>query len=312
MKKIFFNPSFLHIFYCTMLLIVSGLLWFIYPNAHGNEQVESDAKCLKNASGIVETSIFFLKNDIDEFTRAYANNFNRKTQESANIILEKGDLLNKMIDTIQRELQCEVEENAFLYYKYSIFPTHKVLTTNKIQKLQKAFDTFEDTNFVNRFEAIDWAEIRPSIIEIKKQIIWDNLNFLSASSANTQLQVMKMTNAQIQLNILNFLRKRYGSCLDLKFDKFGIAISPYQSVGKVGKPFKIELALFQYASSLDSNYHIICDQKELPTHEGIAHYEKVFHHAGKHIIKAQGIYKNPLTGQTESSLRDYSIDVLPK
>lgn len=313
MKKLLLNPCFLHVFYGVMLLIISALLWLIYPSPRECRQAESSTKTMEDAFEIIQIDANFLKTEIDEFIKAYNSYHNQFGQNTTNISIKKSDSLLQIIDTIQKELRVEMNKNFnFLYHKYSTFPSRKILTNNKIQQMKRAFDTFEDTAFVNRFDPRDWKVLQPQLLELKNQIAWNDLGSLSAVSADAQLQVMKLTTAEIKIMFLNYLRVKYGSCTDLKFDKFAIMVSPEASFAKVGEPFRVNLNLYNYASNLDSNYHIICDGVELPIHDGVAHCEKVFNRAGKHTILATASYKNPLTGQTEASKKEYNIEVLPK
>lgn len=312
MKRLFFSPLYLHIFYLTILLIVSYLLLFIYPSPRDYYQIESSSKCFENASQIAHSRAMIIKSSIDELAKGYQNVSNSFGQETANIALIKSDSIIQKIKNVQKELKDNFKQDSgFFYNKQSVFSTRKVLTVSRINEIKNSFMAFEDSNFVNRFEKGTWQQLQPQISNYRNQILWENINKMSFISANAQLEAMKLAATQTNILILKYLEIRMKG-YELNFDKFGLCFSIANPNVKVGEPMLTEISLFNYSSKLSEMYTITCNGDSLEIKDGFAHYEKIFQKAGKQTILTTGIFKNPLHGQTETAKREYTFDILPK
>jgi hypothetical protein len=313
MKKLLTNWRFLHVFYIANLLIMSYLLWYVYPAKEECMQAESNALTLNVASEAINSSCSWVREEIFQYAKAYSNARNKALIETVDILNQKHENAVLSIENVKKILVDDLKNNSnWCYHKNSTLPSRNILTNDRIAKMKTSFEFYKDTSFSNRLDERDWQELKKTILDIENRILWHDMNKLSASSAIAQLEAIKTNAKLIQFTILNFLYKTNGPCLDIKFDRFAVVLAPFQAAIKVGEPFKADLALYNYASYFDSNYHILIDDKELPTENGVAHYEKVFQKAGKYKIIAQAIRQDSLTGQVENATREYQIEVLPK
>lgn len=309
MKKVFSNPYFLHFFYCAILLIISGLLWFLYPNPRESREAESSKKCLSHAYHINRSLTQQITYAIQQNRQACNSFESQKLEIAADASNKSTDFLVKMVNKIQEELQNELNQNSsFLYHKNSMFPTAKILTINKIKAIENAFDSLANGIYFQNIDKKEWLLIQTEIKKIKEQILWDRLGSLSASSANAHLEVVKVAAANVNVFLLNNLFRKTGC--NVLMNRFSIEVSPSQSTVKVGEQFNFDLALCDNAAYFGSDYKMFCDDVELPMQRGIALYEKTFQKSGRYRIKAQGKYINPITGQTETVNKWYVIEVL--
>lgn len=306
MKKAFSNPYFLHLFYCTILLLVSGLLYFITPNIREREQVENNAKCFNRTFEITNAYAQDITNALLMYTTAYKNYRSKELETAALDLNRNTDYLIKMVNEIQKDLATERTNNHSFY---TSFLNNKTLTSDKIKVLENAFDSLATDTLFMQIDKSDWLSIKEMITKAKEPILWEQLYSLNVVSANAQLENIKVVASTINVALLNFLFKQVGC--NFKVDRFLIAISPSQTTAKVGEPFKIELTLRNYISNFNSDYQIYCDGIALSTLRGVATYEKTFQSPGTHIIKVLGVYKDPFTGQTETSSKDYTIRIIP-
>lgn len=309
LKKLFSNNHIIHLFYCTLILITSYLLWFIYPQKQENLHAESISKRLNGAFEINKEYSHLITKEIIIHCKAFNSYYNQRLEKAAFESNKNCDYLIKIVDNAQKELQMELNyNNSYLYHKGSILNTRKILTDNKINEIKSAFDSLCSSTYLKRIDLSDKL-ILQFIKESNIEIHWNEISSLGTFSAIAQLEVIKTIASNINIAHLNLMGSRIGN--HFRLDNFCVKILSTQNSVKSGEPFKVDLAISEYFSYFNNDYKIYCDGIELTTQQGVAQYQKVFQKSGKQTISATAIYTNSLTGLTETITRDYIIDVLP-
>jgi gliding motility-associated protein GldM len=109
--------------------------------------------------------------------------------------------------------------------------------------------------------------------------------------------------------ILNFFFKKINGEVDIKFDKFKVAIAPKKAYLIRGDKFEADVYLAAYSSSPGGNVSISVNGSGLGLKEGVGHYETTPSGIGKQTVKANATIRNPLTGQVMTSEGSFEYEV---
>ncbi len=88
------------------------------------------------------------------------------------------------------------------------------------------------------------------------------------------------------------------SIIDIKYDKFRVAISPKKSYLIRGDKFEADMFIAAYSSNKEANASIAVNGGPQSLKEGIAHYETTPSGLGKQTITVTGSVRNALTNET--------------
>jgi hypothetical protein len=315
MKRIFSTSAFLHCFYLVAIALLSYVLWNVFPARRECRSAKSIEKSLHDANDIMGTYNDFLQSEIDDNCRAYPSPFMLKLRHLAFQVDSITQLINQEVNVPIGHIKSDLfHEKSFFDSEYCTFPTRNAFSEDEIKQLKALFQTYYD--FKNEEKMFphysnEWEkEFQPQLDKLVKNVAWEDLNKLSAASALAQLESIK-TAAAATSSLFLIKIKRFTDPNCMIFDKFSVVIAPNKGAVKVGEKFQADLVLCKYASN-PKDVSISCDNQILPMREGVATYKKRFTKVGKQTIRAMAMSSNPLTGATETTKREYTIDVLPK
>jgi hypothetical protein len=140
--------------------------------------------------------------------------------------------------------------------------------------------------------------------------------FLNELSSNylimNELNIIKNKNNKSKLAILNYcLDKSSGKVVTRCGFGFNVAISPLKAVLIEGETMKAEIYKSEYETN-NSNMTLEVNGKPLSMKGGVGIFQETPKTIGTHRILASLTIRNPFTGATATSKREFIYEVLPK
>lgn len=142
----------------------------------------------------------------------------------------------------------------------------------------------------------------------------DYLNPLKTLPANAVLAKLTALKNQIKIDEIAFLNYEEGETAPnyCGFTSFKTAITPKKAVLVEGETFEADVYITSYSINLGKNVVIKVNGEPLEIKEGVAHLKSKNQTIGTKTIRAEVLIKNPLTGQTTTSVGSFEYQVLPK
>lgn len=311
MKRILSNPSFLHCFYLFAIAVISYTLWNVFPAKQECRSAKSIEKSLADANEIMASVNEWLRSEIDENCKAYPSSYMLRLRDAT---LKSDSITRVIFEAVKVEKDkislAILDGNTFFYNEYSSIPTRNTLSEENVKQLKNHFQAYFDFKNNNQLFDNSWEqECKPQLDKLLDNVAWEDLNKLSVAGALAQLESIKT--AASAMNNLFLIKVSKMTSVCMKFDKFSLVIAANKGAVKIGEEFQADLAVCEYASN-PRDITISCDNQVLAMKEGVASFQKRFTKVGKQTITAKASLRNPLTGQEETALREYSIEVLPK
>ncbi len=307
MKKLFSNPTFLHIFYGSMVALLS-LYYFI---ARPSNDFTSITKTLRMSTEIVHETMSNTKVDLDTEVKAYRNASSVHVQEIADSVITQSDSVINQIETINEEFYREIENSNSFLLKTSI-PTRLFFSEKKILMLTQLVDKYKH----NVGQKIEDPRDREMLLKLWNKDLHFNVgqnDFKSLLPNQARLHLFQQIAniRQFEFSIINYYRSKVGGCF--KIENFMIDISPNTGAVKVGEKFSADIVLASFFSHFEPNEVAFwVDGKPLEVKNGIANFTEKYNTPGKQTIKAAGSIKNSLTGEVKTYTKEFTFVVLPK
>lgn len=207
-------------------------------------------------------------------------------------------------------------------YKDKDIPTHLFLTEGngkgrgaevekKIQdtraKFLAAIADPKDREILSKQIALKVDEI-PAGAEAKT---WVDLKFAHMPVAAVMPTLTKMiADAKTsETALLNYFMDKVSGKLEMKLDKFRVAIAPKKAYLIRGDKFEADIYLGAYSSNPGQGLSISVNGSGLPIKEGVGHYETTPGGIGKQTIKATASIRNPATGEVTTAQGEFEYEV---
>jgi gliding motility-associated protein GldM len=109
--------------------------------------------------------------------------------------------------------------------------------------------------------------------------------------------------------LLNYYMDKVSGRVEIKLDKFIVAISPKKAYLIRGDKFEANVSLGAYSSNPGAGLSISVNGSGIPINAGVGHYETTPTGLGKQTVKATASIKNPATGETITSTGEFEYEV---
>jgi gliding motility-associated protein GldM len=109
--------------------------------------------------------------------------------------------------------------------------------------------------------------------------------------------------------LLNHFMDKVSGRIELKLDKFLVAIAPKKAYLIRGDKFEADVALGAYSSNPGAGLSISVNGQGLSIKDGVGHYEATPSGLGKQTIKATASIKNPATGEVKTATGEFEYEV---
>jgi gliding motility-associated protein GldM len=109
--------------------------------------------------------------------------------------------------------------------------------------------------------------------------------------------------------ILNYIMDKVSGRVEIKLDKFRVAIAPKKSYLIRGDKFEADVYLAAYSSNPGQGLNISVNGSGLPIKEGVGHYETTPSGLGKQTVKASASIKNPADGTVTTVQGEFEYEV---
>lgn len=109
--------------------------------------------------------------------------------------------------------------------------------------------------------------------------------------------------------LMNYFMDKVSGKLEIKFDKFKVAIAPKKAYLIRGDKFEADVYLAAYSSDPGQNVSISVNGSGLGLKDGVAHYETTPSGIGKQTVKATATIRNPATNEVTSTQGEFEYEV---
>lgn len=141
---------------------------------------------------------------------------------------------------------------------------------------------------------------------------WNTFKSLPANAVLAKLSALQNKIKIDEIAFLNYKEDETTSVTICGWTVYRAAIAPKKASLIEGEVFEADVFIASYSNNLGSNVTIKVNGKQLEIKEGVAHFKGKKEAIGTKIIKAEALIKNPLTGQTTTTLGSFEYQVLPK
>jgi gliding motility-associated protein GldM len=140
---------------------------------------------------------------------------------------------------------------------------------------------------------------------------WVDLKFAHMPVAAVMPALTKMTaDAKTsETALLNYFMDKVSGKLEIKLDKFRVAIAPKKAYLIRGDKFEADVYLGAYSSNPGQGLSISVNGSGLSIKDGVGHYETTPGGIGKQTIKATASIRNPATGETTTAQGEFEYEV---
>lgn len=284
-------------------------------------------KGIKDSSTIVDGSNTNIKVAIDKQAKAYPKSENIEFQS----LSEKAQKISKEFEnyingitgelvTAAGGLNPKYTDGRPIRYKDKDVTTNLFLPGGKnkgVELEQKVRDTraaflalIKDPKERDEM-AKQVALLVDSIPADSKAKTWSELKFKQMPVAAVMPTLTKLSaDAKTsETAILNYFFKKINGEVDIKFDKFKVAIAPKKAYLIRGDKFEADVYLAAYSSMPGNNVSISVNGTGVGLKEGVGHYETTPSTIGKQTVNANASIRNPLTGQVTNSTGTFEYEV---
>lgn len=109
--------------------------------------------------------------------------------------------------------------------------------------------------------------------------------------------------------LLNHFMDKVSGKLEIKLDKFRVAIAPKKSYLIRGDKFEADVYLGAYSSNPGQGLSISVNGQGLSIKDGVGHYESTPGGIGKQTVKATASIRNPATGEVTTATGEFEYEV---
>ncbi len=140
---------------------------------------------------------------------------------------------------------------------------------------------------------------------------WVDLKFAHMPVAAVMPALTKMTaDAKTsETALLNYFMDKVSGRIEIKLNKFRVAIAPKKAYLIRGDKFEADVYLGAYSDNPGQGLSISVNGGGLPIKDGVGHYETTPSGIGKQTIKATASIRNPVTGETTSAQGEFEYEV---
>jgi hypothetical protein len=269
---------------------------------HLNQQLNADSEMLKHSESFVYKSI-------EKSCKAYPSAMNLTFLEKSKIVVSTG---SQIVDFIEKN-----KNTLDLICSFSGVnsPNNSFFTDKKIGEIKNELAKFHD----NLIHLIDDNKDKKDIEEqlcltktINKESYWNGLKYLPLSGVAAELSYLRNQIQSDKILIINDLDNKTSSTEVCGWEVYRAAIAPKKATLIEGETFEADVYITSYSNNLGSNTTIKINGEPLEIKEGVAHYKSKKQTIGTKTIKAEAFIRNPLTGQTITSMGSFEYQVLPK
>ncbi len=140
---------------------------------------------------------------------------------------------------------------------------------------------------------------------------WVDLKFAHMPVAAVMPALTKMT-ADVKTSetaLLNYFMDKVSGKLEIKLNKFRVAIAPKKAYLIRGDKFEADVYLGAYSDNPGQGLSISVNGNGLPIKEGVGHYETTPSGIGKQTIKATASIRNPATNEVNTVQGEFEYEV---
>jgi gliding motility-associated protein GldM len=270
-------------------------------------------KGIKDSSTIVDGSNVNIKTSIDKQAKAYPKPENLEFQS----LSEKAQKISKDFENYINGITGELVTAAGgLNPKYTDgrpirYKNKGVEIENKIKETREAFlalikDPKEREEMSKQIALA--VEALPADTKAKT---WTELKFkqMPVAAVMPMLSKLSADAKTSETAILNFFFKKINGEVDIKFDKFKVAIAPKKAYLIRGDKFEADVYLAAYSSMPGNNVSISVNGTGIGLKDGVGHYETTPGGIGKQTVNANATIRNPLNGQVTNSTGTFEYEV---
>jgi hypothetical protein len=308
---------YLHVFYLTIIAFLSYNYWSSVQAFKAFEQLDRQ---LRVDSGAIEESSFRLFRNIQKNCDAYRHPYNLRHYDNTVTASKAVDSLIAFIDAQKTEF---INLNGGLdTVKYSPLINGNSTKTSAIfyadDKINQIKEKLTQLNriFTDSIISDNWGKEKlmkhfrlPQLMT--ENDYWNTFKTLPANAVLAKLAALKN---QIKIDEIAFLNYvEYETAPNYcGFTQFKTAIAPQNAVLIEGETFEADVYLSAYSSNPGNNVIIKVNGEPLEIKDGVAHFKSKNQTIGTKTIKAEALIRNPLTGQTTTSVGSFEYQVLPK
>ncbi len=109
--------------------------------------------------------------------------------------------------------------------------------------------------------------------------------------------------------LMNYFMDKVSGRIEIKFDKFKVAIAPKKAYLIRGDKFEADVYLAAYSSNPGQGVSISVNGSGLGLKDGVAHFETTPSGIGKQTVKASATIRNPATGEVTNTTGEFEYEV---
>jgi hypothetical protein len=295
-----------HVFYLTIIAFLSYNYWSSVQAfkafEHLNQQLNTDSEMLKHSESFVYKSI-------EKSCKAYQSATNLAFLEKTEIVLKTG---NGAVDFIEKN-----KNTLALFCSFSGVnsPNNSFFTDEKIGEIKNELAKFHDglTHLIDDNKDKKAVEEQLCITKIiNNESFWSRLKYLPLNGVAAELSSLRNQIQSDKILILNYLESKTSYSELRCWPDFRTAIAPKKAALIEGETFEADIFLAKYESVPSANLIIKVNGEPLEIKDGVAHFKSKNQTIGTKTIKAEALIRNPLTGQTTTTIGSFEYQVLPK
>jgi hypothetical protein len=308
---------YVHVFYIAIIAFLSYNYWSSVQAFKAFEHLDAQ---LRVDSGAIEESSSRIFRNIRKNCDAYRHPYNMRHYDNTVTVRKAVDSLIAFIDAQKTEF---INLNGGLdTVKYSPLINGNSTKTSAIfysdDKINQLKDRLAQLNriFTDSIINDNWGKEKlmkqfrlPQLMT--ENDFWNTFKTLPANAILAKLAALKNQIKIDEIAFLNYTEDRTAPD-GWGYDRFKTAIAPKKAVLIEGEAFEADIYLAAYSGSTGRNTIIKVNGEPLEIKEGIAHFKSKNQTIGTKTIKAEAFIRNPLTGQTTTSVGSFEYQVLPK
>jgi hypothetical protein len=286
---------YLHVFYLTIIAFLSYNYWSSVQAfkafEHLDRQLNMDYQLMDNTA----SSIF---KDINKNAQAYQNSDNRRNNEQSEMSVNTALKLHNDIAAIKTELV-----------------NNHPLTDAKINEIKEKTRQFSN----NLIDSINDKNDKTDVLKfcslpklIADNAYWASIKTLPKNGVIAELSSIQNMMKIDEITLLNYYFSKTSSTEVCGWTVYRAAIAPKKAALIEGETFEADIYISSYSNNLGNNTIIKVNGEPLEIKDGVAHFKSKNQTIGTKTIKAEALIRNPLTGQTTTSVGSFEYQVLPK
>ena len=285
-------------------------------------------KGIKDSNVIVSNSNSQIKAAIDkqaETNAAKYGSFKNQADDVAKIVKEFESYMNGVTQeliTAAGGLDAKHSDGRPVKYKDKDIPTHLFLTAGggkgRGAEIEKQINETRSKLLAAIQDPTDRAMLSKQIALLVDSVPagaeaknWVDLKFAHMPVAAVMPTLTKLV-ADVKTSetaLMNYFMDKVSGRIEIKFDKFKVAIAPKKAYLIRGDKFEADVYLAAYSSNPGQGVSISVNGSGLALKDGVAHFETTPSSIGKQTVTASATIRNPATGEVTTTKGDFEYEV---